>query len=543
MRFILFVLLCFVVDSPLDARQDKPPVVLDGAWSLDLVKSRKYWDTPELKRMANDIAMFPVAAPEIVFTESQMSFGEQSGQHAFEIQTFDKNAQKFVVRLRTRVHGAEGGQAVPLMAMEFDAVDENTLVTNLPMSVFGPMRVVYTRNLPAGETDVKSPIAEINGDWDLDVEATKRMWRQVAEASALTNYTPIGESAMSDAQTIRVSQFEIEYSDQTYAPWKLQSAEGKVFVLGNNQPKFEIRKLTDSIIQVADENRYLFAIYTRSGASALAVQQFPQNTLARSFIGRFKTNQPRPPLSGRRGVIAKSGSVEIDSFNIDRRRASYSAVGADIVNMRMALFVGLPDRHYGLGNQRMIRLNRLDEIVDNLGTVLLDQKRRKRIEMLDHAVVSRAWMTRRSGINGPGIEFTLNAPAIGATKIKKIAGEVEVTRITKKMIRFPRVRDLVGKKLTHPLLGDQAFQIAIDNGRFPEFELRISPEGKALIAYWHLVGSSGERLSSGSMGRSATGETKGFAQKIPDDATLVMEINTMAKSQTFPFSFEDVSIE
>ena len=544
MRFFIAAIAICLLASPLNLATPlygqqvfDPAKDLSGRWELDYVKTRELWNTPELKEMALDISMIPIAAEALSFSSTHLSFEITGLKSSYTIQSYDTEA-----KLLTLITEYKKRNSI----IQFTVPDENTLVLDLPASFLGPIQVAYTRKAAeAGVAKVDSPLKEVAGRWFVDETATKLWWKQIATPSQLANYKTTGEQAIRDASEIKISDFEITYADQTFAPWKVMSVDNGVFTLGQfGQPEFEIQVVSENLLQLADKNRRLIAIYKRQKDTLVDVESFSKGRLATEIVKYFAPIEPRPALNGYKGVIAKSGTVEIDAIEIQRKRASFSAVKADITNLKLQLFVGLPDKHEGFFDQRqMIKLTRLDDIYDDRGTLLLTENRKRRIEYLKHPVASRTRMNRRSGINGPAFSLVLDAPAIGASKLKKISGVVEVTQVSKKLLRFTGIGDLQNQKLTHPLLGSYQFKIRIDNGKYPEFVLRGTEAGHSKVGDWYLTDIAGNRLKSNSIGRGGGEQTKGYLEAIPNKANLVLTVYDQSPAKIFPFSFENISIQ
>lgn len=86
--------------------------------------------------------------------------------------------------------------------------------------------------------------------------------------------------------------------------------------------------------------------------------------------------------------------------------------------MTVGLFAFKELKHFGMHPKYHLQLNRLDDIVDNTGKKLLTVQRLAAIESLQRFVIGNE-MWNSDGKSGPVIRFKLEAPALGATSIKK----------------------------------------------------------------------------------------------------------------------------
>lgn len=531
---VSFMILCLGNSAAVAMQGFEPEKNLEGVWELDFTKTAKLWDTPELNEFGVDIRMVPVASPKLIFSQSDIKYDTTGVECEYEIKSFDDDT-----RILTVVTNHNDRKST----IQFEVPDDNTLILDMPASILGPVQVAYTRLAPREGTRKDSPLANVAGDWFIDEVATRKLWEKPALPECLANYQPFGEQAIQSAQKIKISDAEIEYSDQTFEPWRLLNADaGVIHMQGDRGSAFEVRVHSEKILQLIDKERRLLAIYKRAQNQEVDIDKLSIGNTAGTLLERFRPIEPRR-IRGVGDVIARSGSVEIDEISIERSRDSYSTGSGSRSSTELTFFVGLPERHYGCSAQRLIKLTRLDDVYDDQGALLLTEEHREEMRFLKRPVMSGLTMSRHHGETGPGFSIHLDAPSIGASRFKKISGEIELTRVSKKRIRFSQVDRSLNKDLTHPLLDGETFRAQVIPGEFPKFAIFCPRETMELIQDWYLVDASGQELDWVSTGSNAKSQTKGFDEPIPEDIDLIMVIYDREAQETYPFSFEDISIQ
>jgi hypothetical protein len=200
-------------------------------------------------------------------------------------------------------------------------------------------------------------------------------------------------------------------------------------------------------------------------------------------------------------AIAKSGGVEIHEIHITRRKVSYSAQGADLINMTIDLwFPGKVTGQFVDDEGYLVKLLELVPIEDDTGKTLTTKARLKDIATIKGEIRPSTSMSR-GGQEGPVVTFVLEAPARGATAIKSIKGKAQVTRYMPTSLRFDDLPSIAGKPLKHPKLKD--FEIVptveVKDGR-TTVTLRV-PVHHARLLDWNL-GKGAVQLDSESRGES-----------------------------------------
>ena len=429
--------------------------------------------------------------------------------------------------------------------IQFAAKDIDTLVLDLPATILGPMQIVYSRAEALEKGLPDSPLAKLVGDWKLEEDLTSKMLEKTISPEAIKNYLSV--AADEQSKTLQITYSYILYSDQTFEPWVIKVHEdSKVLLQSTYRPQnnIEINKISDDLIQIADSRKRLFAVYSRGDdekVKAEVLPKFPENRVARSFLSIFapRPARVRKDLAPRIGI---DGNVEILEIDVERRQNADAVVDADIINMSVDLFLSSEIKHLSVMGGYLIDLKKLDDIYDDRGKLLSPIRRRDSIRFLNSPTRPRTTLNRNDGRTGPSFSMQLDAPELGATEIKRIAGEVQLIAYEPRLIRFENVGQRQGKPLEHPLLEGMDVRPKIKNGRFPEFALEVNQKAKKMILDWYLVTAKGEKLRSSSIGEGGGEVTKGFRSPIPKDVTLVIETVLTKSSQTMPFEFNNIKL-
>ena len=550
---LLFLLLAFF--SCLQANAQEPDEAIDwskkivGSWKINHPKTAELASHGPQKEYAQELSMIPLASPGVKFTSKTIAFETNSNPQNYEFKAYDPASNR--IELSVKNEGRES-------TIHFNARDINTLILDLPASVLGPLQIVYSRTQPAGNVAPDSPLAELTGDWKLEKVLTRAMWKKMLSKERLKNYSSIGADELS--KTIQISFSHILYSDQTFEPWNLKVHEGSKFLLqSTDRPQFniEIHKISADLIQIADGRKRLFAIYSRGNneqEKARALTKFPENAVASSFLSGFS----QPPASALKSppsyappkkapAIGIDGDVEILEIDVRRRQNSGAVVNADIINMSIDLLLQSQFKYKSVMGGYLIDLTRLDDVFDNRGKLLSPKRRRDSIQFLNSPTGPR--LTTQGGFgkmthgsSGVSFPIKLDAPELGATELKRIAGEVKLVSYEPRLIRFENIGQQQNIPLKHPLLKGMVVRPKIRNGPHPEFAIKTNQKDQKRILNWYLVTAQGERLTSGSTGRSNSEITQGYSSPIPNDVTLVLEVVLEKSSQTMPFEFKDIKL-
>ena len=539
MRALVLVML-FVLCLPLQAdAQEKIDwkKEIEGNWKLNQPKTKKLALEGIQRNHAENLGMVPIASPSIVFTGETIAFELCSQEQPYQLESYDPESKRIELSLET-----DGRKST----INFTAEDIDTLILDLPASVLGPIQIVYSRAVTKGKGQPDSAIAKLAGDWQLEEELTRSMWKDAMSAETLKEFSSVGNDELS--KTLQITPLHILYGDQTFEPWDIQVEEGSKIVSHSPyrpQMQIEINKISDDLIQIADSRKRLFAVYSRGKneqAKAEAVAEFPESRVAHGFLSSFK---PQPPRVERRDLAAPigiDGDVEILAIDVQRKQSAEAVKHADITNMSIDLFLKSELKHKSLFGGYLIDLKRLDEIRDNRDKLLSPKQRLDSIRYLQSPTRPSTSYNRSNGRSGPSLSIRLEAPEIGATEIKRIAGEAALIAYEPRLIRFENIGKLQNKPLKHPLLAGMNVRPKIKNGRFSKFVLELNERDEKKILYWYLVTPNGDLLKTTSSGHGGGEVSKGFRSPIPNDATLVIEMVLTKSSQTMPFEFNNIKL-
>jgi hypothetical protein len=241
--------------------------------------------------------------------------------------------------------------------------------------------------------------------------------------------------------------------------------------------------------------------------------------------------------------LALDGSVELNSIYITRWKASDSAASADLTNMRLELWISMPK-----AQQYLLRVKKLDDIVDDTGKNLLTEQRRGRIESLEREVRAAGVKAAR-GKGGPILEFTLDAPARGAKTIRSIKGQFEITSSGSEIVKLKDFSKLVGTRLEHDLLKELAIVPSLDRREdYTDVELKLTGQHDHLLA-WTLA-KDGEPMRESSLGSGPAGDaanselvSKGYRDLVVDESTeLWLRIANKDEEKLVDFEFKDIEL-
>ena len=522
----------FAIQEKFDADE-----YLAGTWKIDYPATRELWDTPALKEYADQLSMVPIAPTSLSFSASGISFVDTGLEKPMKVNSYNSKKKRLSVAIKSLEE---------FRPLEITIVDDNQLIVDQSFSVLGPLRIAYSRSKRVENGDdakAKGPLARVAGLWHLDQEATEKMWKALIGEKVLKPFMSGTKLSHKDARTLNFTDSEVEFADGSFSDILLiNSDEKQLLLFSGGRPNFQIQILADDILQVASQQRRLFAIFKRTPETPFDFNEFPKNETGDEITESFREIAKRPRPEGLNGVIARSNSVEIDELEVQRRQASYSAVGADLTNTRLQLYVALPQRNYGWDQGRLVKFNRLDDIVDDHGKQLLTPERRNNLRYLNQPTMSRMSMSRRNGTTGPGFEFTFDAPSLGATKIQKISGEIELTQVHEKTIRFSDL-GLKPRELGHALLDDLKLNVEVKAGQSPEVVLQGSPGIFERIGSWHIADEDGNRIRPIGHEMSVKKRGQGFDQPIPVPFSIVMQVLDVQTSESFPFEFRDIPLK
>lgn len=509
-----------------------------GSWQIDYEATAELWKGTFLEDSVDTLPMMPIFTPNLDFAASDVGFDGVPNRFQFLVKQFDSESKRLTLELE------HDGRT---WSMQFQVKNPDLLVLSVPATAIGPLELAYKRQSASPTLEKNNPLNAIAGEWRLDEALSKAVWKIQVPPQFLTKYSADTLRHIKKFETVRFDPFTIFYDgDQTAEPVELgisneQTIKGRTGFY--SQTAVEINVLSENMIQLSDSRRQLFAIYTRNKqrerSSNPFPDQFPVNAVANSFL-QFYSPEMQPPLDDMVAPIGIDGSVEIEGLTLERKRAAVAVVHADITNMSIDLFVDVQASFQHQSGGFLIRMNELRDIKDSTGLVLTTDNRRSRIEMLRVPVSAREFCNKRDGRSGPVVGFVLDAPALGATEIQQLAGELEVFEYSTRLIRFEDVRGRVGKKLEHPLLTGLELKVDVKDGRFPELELSGNDEVRNRIRNWHVVSDTGQLLQSSSEGRNGNGISKGFSQPIPKNIALWLEITDLDPGQKFPFDFRNI---
>ena len=509
---------------------------LRGTWTIDRPETQKLWKGTELEQFDDALMMAPVAIPSIEFSASEIGFATRAKKSTYSFNSFD--AEKNEITLSLTDEGFEYTQSLTVLS-------ENMLVLNTPISVFGPMRIVYRRK---GESKAKDSVllGKLFGDWKLDQDLTEKLWAASCNVEQLKNFQPVGRRALANATKIKITRYDLLFADQTFLPWELLQEEKQSAIFRNtrmNQP-VEIQLLREGVIHITYPARGLCGVFRNVKAgNSDAGDNFPDSELRKALLARFSAQPVARNWPDQVPPIGISGNVSIDEIEVRRKRAAEAVVGADITNMTIGLFASNDSNHFGIQSKYHFRFNRLDDIVDDTGKKLLTATRRAKIVSLNRFVQGRK--TRGAGTRGAGpvIDFALEAPELGAKSIERIAGELQIAESTSKFVRFDDLAKIAGKSLKHPLMGEDAFVFDYSNAQqFHEASLQLKGSTKEHFVNWYLTDRNGTRINSSSSGRDRQQRTLGFHKKIPDNGRLVIVVADFDDVRTLPFEFKNIEL-
>ena len=536
MRALLLVLL-FAIFFPLRANAEE--IIdwksnIEGAWEINYPKTTELALQGLQKKHAQELAMMPIASPSIKFTDKTVTFGYFKETKNYQFKSFDSKSGRIELLIEN-----EGREST----LNFDAEDVNTLILDLPATVLGPLQIVYSKKKAIVEGLLDSPLANLIGDWQLEEDLTRSMWKELISEEFLETYSSFAANEL--LKTIHISYQHILFSDQTFEPWEIKVVDGSKILFQSThfaQSYLEVNKISDELIQIADSQNRLFAVYSRGGVEkeeAAVVTEYPENNVANSFMAWYSVStKPATVKKKRVSNIGTDGDVEILEIDVDRRQNSGAVPEADLINMSIDLMLRSKFRPKFSKGGYLIDLKKLEDVRDNRGKLLSTERRRGSIEHLNHPTRSRT----THGGSAYSFSMRFDAPELGATELERIAGEVELTGYEARLIRFKNVGQQQGKPLKNPLLEGMDVRPEIRNGQYPEFALKLNQKDGAKILNWYLVTAKGEKLRSGSQGRGGGEATQGFSSRIPDDVTLVIEAMLTTSKETMPFEFKNIKL-
>ena len=221
------------------------------------------------------------------------------------------------------------------------------------------------------------------------------------------------------------------------------------------------------------------------------------------FLAYFHTlSSAEEPIPKRTLPIATSGQIEVDAIRIARVKVSGASPNADLTKMRLSLWIDVKDAK---AREFLMRLVKLDPVVDDTGKLLSTKDRRKKILSLKKEVRTTGRKTFR-GRNGPIVPWLFDAPARGASRIKTFKGRIEITPIGREEIVLKDLPSLVGKQIKHDLLAATNIVPRFDIGNdVTEITLAVTGQHDRLIAW--TVAQDGKPLRAVMRGRGAADDS------------------------------------
>lgn len=533
---ICFVISVIAFNGPAIAQEVDWKKNVQGSWRINWPKTTALALEGVQRENASTLSMAPIASPSIQLTEKTIKFEICNASQSYRFESFDKKSGRITLLVEN-----EGRQS----NICFYAKNNDTLILDLPATVLGPLQVVYSRSGRKEALRPDSPLRSFVGEWKLEEALTRAMWKQSVSSEILKNYQSFAVGEL--CQTVRLSEFEILYSDQTFEPWEVKSHSGSKTVLASTyspQIFIEINKISDNLIQIADSRKRQFAVYSKGEGKVdaeTAIEPLPENRVASSFLDSFQ-RRPKRSRPNRAPKIGEDGDVEILAVDVDRRQSVDAVAGADIINMSIDLFFRSNASHLSTGGGYLVQLTRLDEIRDNQGTLLSTPRRRKSVSYLKGLARTNNQRYRDDGRSGTYVSIRLDAPKLSATRIQKVAGEAKLFTYEPRLIRFENVGALLNQQLEHPLLKGMDISPRIDNGLNFNFVLQLNERDAERILSWKLVTREGDELKPMSMGGAPGGISKGFLKPIPRDATLIIQTAMMRSAQTLPFEIKNIDL-
>ena len=545
-KIIVIALAFFSLSATAIAQDESPPKKVDwhqeivGTWKMDIAATEKIWNSTGLKDSVESLRMLPLAPAKLDFSLDKVGFEHVPNRFGFQLKEVDLNKKTFLL--------LELFQADRLSTLQFQVLGPDTLVLDVPASVFGPIEIVYQRQAanPLGMAD--NPLLRLEGEWKFNESLSKSMWEKLVPAASLETYSLDTLQQIKKFASIRFDHTTVYYDgDQTAELVGVAASNNRTILLRTTLHEangIEVNIISGDLIQVGDGRRRLLAIYERNKpqlSTELPLRKrFPTNNIAQSFLRGYLLEK-REPLDDRSEAIGIDGAIEVNELAIERRRAADAVVNADITNMHISLFIDVqsPNHHHNGGF--LVRMNDLQAINDNTGKLLSTDARRKDIDMLRVPVLANEFHNKRDGRSGPSVSFRLDAPALGATEIEQLTGEIEVFKFTSRFIKFENLHGLVGSQLQHALLDGLDIRPGIKSGPDdPRVTLTGNDEVQNRILSWHVIKENGEVMTPSSHGGYEDKIAMGFSERIPQNVALWLEVVDMEPGRKFPFNFRGI---
>ena len=241
---------------------------------------------------------------------------------------------------------------------------------------------------------------------------------------------------------------------------------------------------------------------------------------------------------------ATSGQVEIDAIRITRIEASDASPEADLTNMQLSMWIDVKDAK---ARTFLVRLVKLEPIVDDMGKVLSTDDRRRDILPLAKEVLASELKTSRDR-NGPVVSLWLDAPSRGASQLKSLKGRFKVTPAGTETLELENLPSIVGKQVKHKLLTETNVMVkSIEWGDYStDVTLEVTGQHDRLINW--TVAQDGQPLTPASLSKSAAGDLvqisgKGFRRLRPNENTsLLITVATVGEKQVIDFEFTDIDL-
>jgi len=509
-----------------------------GTWGIDFGKTAELLSNRDVFGESPDPYAISMLAPGMLKFSAE---GILVGEHAATLQAHFQGRESDD---QISIDFSDGQRR---FTVQLTNVQEDSLQLLAPTTVFGPLVFAYRRVHPQVNPSPADSLVKLAGTWSLNWELSQALWVSLEPAETVQEYLAAMRPQFANMTKLRIegSVFSFE-PEQTAEPFRIELQNESTLQLRSSldgQYRAEVNVLNENWIQLADERRRLIAIYQRhvdGPDPAPKPTEFPPSQLT-GFIHYYGVDS-RPRLPDQGPPIGIDGQVEIERLEVHRVRAADAVKHADLTNLRVELFLDLKEKFQSTDSGHLIRLVHLVDIRDDSGKLLLTEKRRNAIDMLQRPVKPQSFQVKRGGRQGPVVGFVIEEPAIGASRIVELAGAFEVAPYANRWIVFRDLRRQIGKDLTHPLLPGVTFRPAIFDGQYPYLELNSNLEEDDRIDHWmtRVLTEEGFEITPTSYGGGNL--RQGFAEPLPEKFDLWLEVLDVGPSQRIEFRFGDICL-
>jgi hypothetical protein len=241
-------------------------------------------------------------------------------------------------------------------------------------------------------------------------------------------------------------------------------------------------------------------------------------------------------------AVAYGERVEIRAIRVIRQKDLDEVNEDELIRMEIELWFA--SRGKGFTPTQLVRINDLNAIEDDSGTLLSTKKRCAKLPFLRQEVLSNYGRTA-DGHNGPIITLVLDAPNRMATAIKAIKGKGVMYKATLTYLEFKDVSLNTGKPLDNPKLKNLKITANTHVGNGETKLSLLVPEKHAVLAEWGLVAKGEFLQASAEFNMPMDGRVlleKRYPGQLQKACSLGIMLAEPSERKQFEFSFANVKL-